>query len=89
MKRNTRLVIEPSDKKLRLIIINNNQEIACRKEFRNKIIDFLEKENEWLFKGRLQLRKNNNLVEVYFKKALVDCISIPLFTKMLEVEVVR
>ncbi len=81
--------VEASDKKLRIILINNNQEIACRKEFRNKIIDFLEKENEWLFKGRLQLRKNNNLLEVYFKKALVDCISIPLFTKMLEVDAVR
>lgn len=47
--------VEESGKNLRLIVYNNGVEKVCRKYSPKKLRDFLQSNDNQLFKGRLQL----------------------------------
>ncbi|MEO7311994.1 MAG: hypothetical protein ABIX01_16440 [Chitinophagaceae bacterium] len=78
-----KFIVEPLDIKVWLVIIKNGQEIGCRMEFRKKLIVLLGEVHVWIFKGRVQLRHRDGLVEIYFKKQLVGTVQSEVFMKML------
>ncbi|MBD1364107.1 hypothetical protein IDJ77_09830 [Mucilaginibacter sp. ZT4R22] len=77
------LLIEPADKKLRLVISDEGSELACRKESRGKLKRFLSSAETSIFKGRLQLHKNNNTVAVILKGEDVGVIRLAELEKAL------
>ncbi|RZL20725.1 MAG: hypothetical protein EOO96_24720, partial [Pedobacter sp.] len=58
------LVFEPADKKVRLIVLQADEELVCRKETIKNLQQFLSAQKAHLFKGRLQLSKNEDVIEV-------------------------
>lgn len=71
------LLFEPQDKKLRLIITDGNNELACRKETRSVLKRFLSSAQSQLFKGRLQLHKSDEVLTVVLKGKPVGAINLP------------
>jgi hypothetical protein len=71
------LKIEPEKEKpsrLRLIIKQRGQELVCRKEGLNRLLDFIQGADEHLFKGRLQLSKAGSAINIYMKDNLIGSI---------------
>lgn len=65
-------VIEELANKLRLVILKEGEELACRKTTKKELTKFFEGDEKVLFKGRLQLRKDENgKVEVMLKGKLL------------------
>jgi len=62
------LVVEENVNQLRLVILENGEELACRKTTKKELTEFFENGETNLFKGRLQLSKaDNGRVEVVVK----------------------
>lgn len=77
--------IFPHQKKLRLVVFNNDEEYVCRIESRQKLNQFLEENDARLFKGRLQLIKNQKELFVQVKGKIVVELSIDVFKELLNV----
>jgi hypothetical protein len=77
------LMIEPSDNKLRLVVSEEGSELACRKESRGKLKRFLSSAETSIFKGRLQLRKNDSTVVVVLKGEDMGVIALEELQKAL------
>ena len=77
------LSFEPSGKKIRLIIIEADEELVCRKETLKNLQHFLAEDQAHLFKGRLQLKKHDDIVEVFIKDKPVAIISSNNFQEVL------
>jgi hypothetical protein len=71
------LLVETQVEKIRLVITDLlGNELACRKTTNIEIENFLSSSTEKLFKGRLQLLKKGNNIEVLFKKEVALTVSI-------------
>ncbi|TCD04176.1 hypothetical protein EZ449_17865 [Pedobacter frigidisoli] len=68
---------------IRLIISKNNEEWVCRKEKLKKLFSFAEVDKERLFKGRLQLLKSDDKIDIQVKSELIGAISNEAFKKAL------
>ncbi len=78
------LAFEPLEKNIRLIVLQANEELVCRKETLQKLNRFLSADKAHLFRGRLQLEKKNDLIEVLVKQKSVGIISSGKFKEVLE-----
>ena len=78
------LTFEPIGKKVRLIILEADQELVCRKETLKNLLNFLSTEEMNLFKGRLQLHKVNEIIEVVIKNQPCAIVSTIDFKKVLD-----
>lgn len=78
------LLFEPTDRKVRLVVLQADEELVCRKETIKNLQQFLSTERAHLFKGRLQLNKNYNVIEVLVKQNSAGVISSNTFKKVLE-----
>lgn len=76
--------IFPHQKKLRLVVFNKNEEYVCRIESKNKLHHFLEEDDTRLFKGRLQLIKNQDKIAIQVKGKIVGELSIDVFQRIIE-----
>lgn len=76
--------IEPDNKKVRLVIYQNAEELVCRKENLSRIKQFLMQKEARLFKGRLQLSKVDQEIHVEVKGEVVGIIQRDDFVKMVE-----
>lgn len=76
--------IEPYQNKVRLIILKDGIELACRKQNRNPIQKFIEGEETSIFKGRLQLEKSKTAIELLFKREKVLSIKPAKLLAMLD-----
>ena len=76
--------IEPYENRLRLIVLKNEEEYVCRKETKNNLVKFFAGEDSTLFKGRLQLIKQNNEILIQAKSEILGSIPISAFNKILE-----
>lgn len=76
--------VEPYQKKVRLIILKEGIELACRKENIKPIYKFIEGADATMFKGRLQLEKRKNTINLLFKKEKVFSIKTSNLLVMLE-----
>lgn len=75
--------IEPLVNSVRLIVTKASQEIACRKETIRKLNSFLEGDNEKIFKGRLQLSKLDQDIEVIINNIPIGKIPLYSFSQLL------
>lgn len=73
---NVWLLVQPSDKKLRLVISDGATELACRKETPGALKRFLASAETHLFKGRLQLRKDKEAVILVLKGEDIGAIGV-------------
>nr|WP_294943799.1 hypothetical protein [uncultured Mucilaginibacter sp.] len=77
------LMIEQADKQLRLVISNGTTELACRKVSPSALKRFLASAETSLFKGRLQLHKNNGAVVVALKGEDMGIVALAYLEEML------
>ena len=78
------LHIETIDHKTRLIILENEQELVCRKERLSVIQAFLAKGEGRIFKGRLQLEHSGKELQIIVKNQIIGSIAPQLLAKALE-----
>jgi hypothetical protein len=78
------LKFEPDHKKVRLVVLQADEELVCRKETIKNLQQFLAEEQAHVFKGRLQLSKNDDVVEVLVKQKSVGTISSITFKNVVD-----
>jgi len=67
--------IEPvTNRRFRLIVYKDGEELVCRKENLQQLQQFLNTDEAKAFKGRLQLYKHNNDVTVEVKGQLIGTL---------------
>ena len=76
--------IFPHQEKLRLVVFNNDEEYVCRIESKKKLYQFLEGNDATLFKGRLQLIKNQDDIAIQVKGRILGELSIEAFRELLK-----
>ncbi len=76
--------IFPHQEKLRLVIFKNDEEYVCRIESKKKLHQFLEENDARLFKGRLQLIKNQDDIAIQVKGRILGELSIEAFRELLK-----
>jgi hypothetical protein len=69
------LFFEPLNKRVRLVVSENGEELVCRKETIKNLNNFLKTEESHLFKGRLQLDKKEANIYVILKNEIIGMIS--------------
>ncbi len=83
LENNKKLGFEVFDKKIRLIALENEFEIACRKSTYKNLITFLDARETCLFNGRLQLHKVDKDIMISVKQTSFGSLSILNFKKLL------
>jgi len=78
------LAIENMEKEVRLVLYNNGVENVCRKLTLKTIRHFIQPGENHLFKGRLQLYKNDHHVSVQAKGSIVGKIPLNNFITYLQ-----
>ena len=68
---------------IRLIISKDDEEWVCRKEKLKKLFKFTETEDEHVFKGRLQLFKSEDKVNIKVKNEFVATVLKDDFIRIL------
>jgi len=68
---------------IRLIVSKNDEEWVCRKEKLKKLFSFLEVDQQHLFKGRLQLFKSSDKINIQIKNEFISTISTEIFQQAL------
>jgi len=71
------------NKKLRLIVFSNGEEYVCHKTTPGELTRFFNSETEQLFKGRLQLLKNNDNILVKIKGNVEGAVSSKDLSKLI------
>lgn len=77
------LGIERNEKKVRLVILDNKKELACRKETFGNLHKFIAANNAHAFKGRLQLFKHHDTISVEVKGEKLGSVSAVSLEKYL------
>lgn len=77
------LSFEPVGKKIRLAILEADVELVCRKETIKNLRDFMVKDELKIFKGRLQLNKQKDIIEVVMKDKPIAIVSAINFEQVL------
>ena len=77
------LETELEDGKLRLIIVKDNQEWVCHKTTVKEINSFLAGGEHSLFKGRLQLIKDQDNILIKVKDEIVGVVDNRAFYKLI------
>ena len=67
LNNNFSLLFEKHNKKIKLIITDGYTALACRKETLANLRRFLQPDQSSLFKGRLQLHKQDEIIVVTLK----------------------
>lgn len=75
LNNNLNFTIEPYEKRLRLIVFKDGLELVCRKENSKNLVAFLSLNKGQIFKGRLQLIKENTTVKILVKGQVIGSIS--------------
>ena len=77
------LGIERVEKKVRLVVLDRKTELACRKETFSNLHKFIAAEDAHAFKGRLQLFKHRDIINVEVKGEKLGAIAVHTFDKCL------
>ncbi len=83
INKNFSLAAEPYEKKVRLIVIKDGDEYFCRKETLGNLKKFLLADESHIFKGRLQLIKKQNTINIQAKGDLIGAISTKDFSHII------
>jgi hypothetical protein len=76
--------IENQLNKVRLVVYNNGVENVCRKSTFKNIMNFIQSGDNHLFKGRLQLYKDDAGISIQVKDKIVGEISTDDFINCLQ-----
>lgn len=76
-------IIPESASKLRLAVLQDEEELVCRKEAKKKLIEFLEGPDGSTFKGRLILHKKDGAIQVEMKKELIGNLNLADILKII------
>lgn len=77
------LSFEPMGKSVRLIVSRADEELVCRKESLKNLHKFLLADEMKIFKGRLQLDKHQEMIEVIMKDRPIAMIGANNFEQLL------
>lgn len=77
------LSFEHQGEQIRLILLEDNVALVCRKETLKNLNSFLLKEELKIFKGRLQLYKQKDIIEVIMKGKPIAILSSGKFENAL------
>jgi hypothetical protein len=75
--------IELFGKETRLVVYKNKAEWVCRKETVKNLCSFINEAESRIFKGRLQLQKIKNKINLEVKGEIVGTISAKLFQQLI------
>ena len=75
--------VEAHNGKLRFVVYEHNSEVVCRIERRKAIELFLQSTTASIFKGRLQLHKQNHEIAVEVKGEVIGSMQLSSFQQML------
>jgi len=78
------LRMEPHNDMVRLVIVRGEEEYVCRMETLKKLKEFTEIKDGRIFKGRLQLYKEEGLINVIAKGQAAGIIDETSFINCLE-----
>ena len=84
LNNNHNFVIESYEKRFRLIVFKDGLELVCRKESSKNLAAFLSSSNGQIFKGRLQLIKENTIINIQVKGDVIGAISEMDFRNILQ-----
>lgn len=84
LTKNYTFSFETEGKKVRLVILDQDDEQACRRESGKKLLDFLSMDESQAFKGRLRLLKQGEEVSVFLKDECIGIVSRTDFSRSLE-----
>jgi hypothetical protein len=73
------LGLERDEKKVRLVVLDNKKELACRKETFGNLQKFIAANNAHAFKGRLQLLKHHDTISVEVKGEKLGAVAASTF----------
>jgi hypothetical protein len=73
------LGIERDEKKVRLVVLDNKKELACRKETFDNLHKFIVANHAHAFKGRLQLFKQDEHISVEVKGEKLGSVAASTF----------
>ena len=73
------LGIERFEEKVRLVVLENKKELACRKETFGNLHKFIAANNAHAFKGRLQLFKYRDTISVEVKGEKLGAVAVNKF----------
>ena len=76
--------VEAHNGKLRFVVYEHNSECVCRIERRKAIELFLESTTASIFKGRLQLHKQNHEIAVEVKGEVIGIVECGLLNNLVE-----
>jgi len=85
LKNGYSFAIENEPGKVRLVVYNNGVENVCHKSTLKNLRQFIQSGDNHLFKGRLQLYKDEVGISVMVKGNIVGEISMEDFTNYLQV----
>lgn len=84
LTKNFTFSFEMAEKKVRLIILDQDDEQACRKESLKKLRDFVQADESEAFRGRLRLLKQGDKISVLLKNDCIGILTEADFSKSLE-----
>jgi hypothetical protein len=84
LNKNYTLSFETEGKKVRLVILDQDDERACRRESGKKLQEFLSADESQTFKGRLRLLKQGEEVSVFLKDECIGIVSRADFSRSLD-----
>lgn len=77
------LAVDVENKRLRLIVLNGDNELVCHKTTVSEVNRFLQQADAHLFKGRLQLDKTGDRIAIMMKGAIIGSIHESEFAMLL------
>ncbi|MET0573513.1 MAG: hypothetical protein ABWZ79_18985 [Pedobacter agri] len=80
---NFELSFEKLPHTVRLIVLKDGEEWVCRKEKLANLFSFIEVDQRFLFKGRLQLCKRDGEIVVQVRNTIIGTFSNQTFTEAL------
>jgi hypothetical protein len=83
LNNNISFSIEPFEIKARLVVYKNKEEWVCRKETIKNLYSFINETESRIFKGRLQLHKIKNKINLEVKGEVVGTISANSFHQLI------
>lgn len=84
LNNNFKLSFEKLAHTIKIIVSKNDEEWVCRKEKLKNLFLFLEMDKKYIFKGRLQLFKLGDRIDIQVKHSVVGTISKESFEKVLK-----
>jgi hypothetical protein len=76
-------LIEPTQKRIRVVVLKNGQEWVCRRENYRNLVRFSRMESGRLFKGRLQLHLVENKIKIDVKGVTIGVVPVDDFRQWL------